>query len=142
MNHRFCLFRLMGNFRDKAARTLYFMPGFIGYNKDVAKRMLDLYKDLNNQTLIDAVIDGEHVLDKVNSPSSSSLHGNFLEADGKAAIYFVIQSWAKSLPECADDSPAHVMIKNGNAMERTAPTCRPKWPGSSNALYESGAIKT
>uniref|UniRef100_A0A183CF30 NR LBD domain-containing protein n=1 Tax=Globodera pallida TaxID=36090 RepID=A0A183CF30_GLOPA len=77
MNHRVCLFRLMANLRDKAAHTFYFMPGFIGYNKDVAKHMFALYKDMKNQTLIDAVIDGELLLDKMNSStSSSSLHGN------------------------------------------------------------------
>uniref|UniRef100_A0A914H482 Uncharacterized protein n=1 Tax=Globodera rostochiensis TaxID=31243 RepID=A0A914H482_GLORO len=137
MKHRFYLFRLMSNFKAEPERTFDFMPGFIGYYKDVAKKMLDLYKDLDNQTLIDAVIYGEHLLDQINSQSSASLHGNLLGADGKEVIYFVIQSWDKSLPECADDSLAHVMIKNGNAMERTAPTCRPKWPITNNALYES-----
>uniref|UniRef100_A0A914HT45 Uncharacterized protein n=1 Tax=Globodera rostochiensis TaxID=31243 RepID=A0A914HT45_GLORO len=136
LNHRVCLLRLMANLREKAAHTFYFMPGFIGYNEDVAKNMIALYKDMKNQTLIDAVIDGELLLDKTNSTSSSSLHGNLLASDGKTAMYFIIQTWDKSLPECADDSFGHVMIKNGNAMDRTAPTCRPKWELSRNALDE------
>uniref|UniRef100_A0A183BQT5 Secreted protein n=1 Tax=Globodera pallida TaxID=36090 RepID=A0A183BQT5_GLOPA len=128
MNHRYCLFRLMGDLRDKAARIFYFMPGFIGYNKGVAKSMLALYTDLKNDELIDAIINGEHALDQVKTVSSSALHGNLLGSDGKAALYFIVHAWDKSLPECEDNlQPAHVMVKKGNDMERALPICRPKW---------------
>uniref|UniRef100_A0A914I0D9 Uncharacterized protein n=1 Tax=Globodera rostochiensis TaxID=31243 RepID=A0A914I0D9_GLORO len=127
MNHRFCLFRLMADLRDEVGQPLEFMPGFIAYNEGVGKNMLALYKDLEDQTLIDAIIEGEHLQDKVNKVSSAALHGNLLGSDGKTALYFVVGAWEKSLPECEDDLPAHVRIKNGNAQERAPPTCRPKW---------------
>ncbi|KAI3418216.1 hypothetical protein GPALN_010433 [Globodera pallida] len=128
MNHRFCLFRLMADLRDAAEQPLEFMPGFIGYNAGVAKSMLALYTDLKNDELIDAIINGEHALDQVKTVSSSALHGNLLGSDGKAALYFIVHAWDKSLPECEDNlQPAHVMVKKGNDMERALPICRPKW---------------
>ncbi|KAL3112606.1 hypothetical protein niasHT_017973 [Heterodera trifolii] len=97
MKHRFCLFSLMIKLKNSGKEQhLKYMPGFVAYNKNVSKDLLDFdITKADADTIRANQIDNEYALFQKKQSSTMALRGSLVGEDGQA-VYFSI--WSKSAP--------------------------------------------